>query len=69
MTTYDMSSPLYLSRDNFYLQRPNIRVEHTLFYLVSHTTMLWRALETLPINLTQLSLQCTLRYTFDIAVL
>jgi hypothetical protein len=47
MTTYGMSSPLYLSRDNFYLQRPNIYVEHTLFPPVSHTTILWRAPETL----------------------
>jgi hypothetical protein len=69
MTTYGMSSPLYLSRNNFYLQRPNIYVEHTLFYPVSHTTISWRALETLPINLTQLPPQCTSIYTFDITVL
>ena len=69
MTTYGMSSPLYLSRDNFYLQRPNIYVEHTLFYPVSHTTMLWRALETLRFNLTKSLLQRNSTYTFDNIVL
>jgi hypothetical protein len=69
MTTYGMSPPLYISKDNFHLQRLNIPIEHTLFYYVSHTTILWRALETLPINLTQLPLQGTSIYTFDITVL
>jgi hypothetical protein len=64
-----MSPPHYLSQNNFYLYQPNIHVEHTLYYLVSHTTMLWRALETLLINLTQLPQRCTSIYTFDITVL
>jgi hypothetical protein len=52
-----MSPPLYLSKDNFHLQRLIIPIERTLFHYVSHTTILWCALETLPINLTQLPLQ------------
>jgi hypothetical protein len=64
-----MSPPLYLRKDNFYLQRLNIHVEHTLFYPISHATILWRALETLPFNLTQSLLQCTSTYTFDNTVL
>jgi hypothetical protein len=69
MTTYSVSSPLYLSRDNFYLQRPNIYVEHTLFYPVSYTTILWRAPETIPFNLTQSLLQRISIHTFDSTVL
>jgi hypothetical protein len=65
----DMSPPHYLSQNNFYLHRPNIHVEHTLYYLVSHTTILWRALETLLINLTRLPLQCTSIYPFNNTVL
>jgi hypothetical protein len=64
-----MSPPLYISQSNFYLQRPNIHVEHTLFYRVSQTTIWWRALETLPINLMQLPLPCTSIYPFNNIVL
>ena len=57
------------SKDKFHLQRLNIYVEHTLFYPVSHTTMLWRALETLRFNLTKSLLQRNLTYMFDNIVL
>jgi hypothetical protein len=40
------------SKDKFHLQRPNIPIEHTLYFPVSHTTMGRRALETFPFNLT-----------------
>jgi hypothetical protein len=39
------------------------------FYLVLHTTILWRALETLPFNLTLSLLQRISTYTFDNTVL
>ena len=54
---FGMSPPLYLSQNNFYLYRPNICVEQHLYFPVTHTTILRRALETLLFNLMQSLLQ------------